>query len=145
MAEDTPPATMRKFVTPTPETPIEVEEIRFDVDGVVMTATEPGEALYGQLYAGTGRMASEADRLYVFFRVLDECVDPAGRSVLHQRLTDSTDPFDVTQLGEIVNYLLEEFSTRRTAKGNRAERRRAGHKTRPVIDGEVITEDPGSS
>lgn len=101
---------MRDFSAP--RTPI-----TFRIDGDVFTAMPALPALTLIEFADTGeRMwdGGEEDRSKLFAKLFRMCLTDESAERFVDRLTDRTNPIDINQVNDVVDYLMERYGLRPT-------------------------------
>lgn len=125
---------MKQFVTAARQaapTAIDgAEPIEFDLDGEQFTAYPPTTGqmalvMEGQSSHDIGR------RIAAVINFMDSLLDTRGQSRFRQRLMDRDDPFELEQVQEIVDWLLEEWTGNPTESpsGSSRSRRSTGRRS----------------
>jgi hypothetical protein len=83
----------------------------FVLDDRRITAYKPKTAVFGVLFSASSRRASSADQLFMLFDFLDNVLDSADVAYIRGRILDSKDSLGVSDIGKIVNSLVENWLT----------------------------------
>lgn len=74
-----------------------------ELDGVMLTATKPKDALVAEIGPVSSRRTPAAEKLRLALNFLDDCLTEPGRSYVRNRLTDRDDVLDVKHVMPILN------------------------------------------
>ena len=112
------------FTTPEPdEDEPEPESAAFRLDGKVYYAYKPSDGQWTMLLSSLDPHATVGQRANAVLSFIQACVDEPTWMLLHHRLTDRADKFDVNVLADVVTALINRWG--KDKAGNRATRRRA--------------------
>lgn len=113
---------MREFVTAAKKEVAQVTDrpdvVQFKMkrdpedEGTEITAYRPDEAQFTVFIAAIGMGSTGTDGIAGIVNFLLSVVDQSSKSYLTSRLLDREDPFSITDLQEIMEYLIEEWSGR---------------------------------
>jgi hypothetical protein len=108
------------------------QPITFDVDGEEFIAYPPTGSQLALALAANGSHSSTADRVAGVIDFLDGILDEKGQARFRERLLDREDPFDLTDVEQIVSWLASEWSGNPTQSqsGSPSSRRPAGRRLR---------------
>jgi hypothetical protein len=88
--------------------------IEFEVDGEVWRAYKPTEGQLAWLMANATDFAKVEDQAAASINFFVGLFDDDTRRLIAQRLLDRDDPFGLEEIGEITEYLTEEWAARPT-------------------------------
>lgn len=109
--------TMKQFTTAVAEaeeTDLDEGKIEFEVDGFACTAYRPTEGQFAILMASTGRHSSMDDMVAGIINFVDGMLDDTSSAHLMKRLMDRKDKFELENVQEIMEWLIEEWTARPT-------------------------------
>ena len=107
---------MKEFLTAATEAAGEAEEyLEFNVDGVLCKSYRPGDGQIAVLMATTNaRHLSEGEKIAGVINFFVAVLDDETHNFLVNKLLDHKDPFGISQVQEIIEWMIEEWSARPT-------------------------------
>lgn len=119
-----------KQFTTEPEKEDERVIVEFEVDGATLQAMRPKTVAFINL-AETQDDETGWRQMQAVREFMDECLLPDSRELIADRLEDPDDPFDISNMVPIVNWLMGEFTTRPTGRssGSSARPKRTGQRS----------------
>lgn len=114
------PAAIPEFTTrPKTDTDGAAEDpedvFRFRLDGVVLTARRPKDALVAQVAPIGSRRTPGLQKIKLALDFLGDCLDPESRGYIEGRLLDPADTFDVDDAMPILEAIGDHWKGRRPA------------------------------
>lgn len=97
------------------ETPDKAGLVPVTIDGVQLWARRPKDAIAAQLGPVLSRRTAPLVKMQLVLDFLEDCMLEPGRTVLHNRLTDPDDDFDVSDAVDILRGIGEYWTARPTA------------------------------
>ncbi|TFG40365.1 MAG: hypothetical protein E4H44_00220 [Candidatus Aminicenantes bacterium] len=88
--------------------------ITFDIDGEEVTAYPPTSGQMAMMIADQSEHRDVADSVAGIIDFCDGILDDKGKALLRRRLLDRDDPFDMSNIQDILEYLIEEWSNHPT-------------------------------
>lgn len=109
----------------------EDEGIEFDVDGVMCKCYHPGDGQLAYLMASMGRHTSTQERVAGVVNFFVAVLDADSQQYVIGRLLDRGDPFGITEVQQIMEWMVEEWAGRPTKSpsGSTPSRQRGGRKS----------------
>jgi hypothetical protein len=92
----------------------EPEPIEFGLDGVLCKAYYPKDGQVAVLMATGGKHSSDADQIAGVINFFVGVLDDDSHSYIVGRLLDRKDPFGLTEVQNIIEWLMEQWSGRPT-------------------------------
>jgi hypothetical protein len=126
---------MREFVTAVTAADEASEWLEFKVDGVECKATRPTPAQVAYLTAALHKRAAIETQIAGAINFCMAIMDNDTSAYLSDKLLDSADPFDLENLQEIIQWLMEEWAGRPTQPSSDSS---------PTEDGSGSTSTPSS-
>lgn len=111
---------MREFVTAVAAQEDESQQgwIDFKVDGVVCRARRPSPGQVAYLLASMHKRAPLEQQIAGAINFCMAIMDHDSASYLSDKLLDPEDPFEIPQIQDIIEYLVEEWSGRPTEQSS---------------------------
>lgn len=105
--------------------------VTVSIDGREVTFLPPTSGQLAVTLAGSGDMASEMEQVASTINFFFSLLDDRDSAYFRRRLFKRNDPFDVDNIAELVEYLIEEWSARPTKQPSDylASQRTAGPKS----------------
>ena len=89
-------------------------DITFTIDGRELTARPPKDGQVAMMMARMGRHSTNNDKVAGMIDFFVELFDEADEQYVVDRLLDGDDDFGITQVTDIMTWLMEEWSKRPT-------------------------------
>lgn len=119
VSDDQTVGTVKDFTTPTKDSRPTVE---FTIDGDKVRAVQPKGAFLLDL-AALSASASELEQSRVITLFVDKVFDADSKALIHDRLNDDDDDFDVDDLTPVIHWLQELWTGRPTGPPSASRRR----------------------
>jgi hypothetical protein len=89
--------------TDTDDDDVVLPPFEFLLDGVVLTASKPKDALIAQLGPISSRRTSAVQKIQLALNFLDDCLHEPGKTAIRERLLDPADKLDAKHVMPILH------------------------------------------
>jgi len=108
---------IKEFTTALKEVTGDAEDVMtFTVDGTELTCYYPNDGQLAILAASLGRHSSQHTQIAGIIDFFVEVMDEQSHSYLVERLLDRKDPFGLTEVQDIMAWMMEEWTGRPTQR-----------------------------
>lgn len=106
---------MKEFITAAEQSDADEEQpLEFSIDGQVLRAFRPTEGQIAMTMVTLGRHTSEQKKIAGIIDFFVEILDEDSYQYVVDRLLSRTDPIGLTQVSEILSWMVEEWTGRPT-------------------------------